>query len=128
MRNYQPSKNNNYKLAHSLFMHMVYLVKDYPRMKSEINDVINSVPNALEQSSNNHFSDPTGNKVVKIEKMSTECKAVELALDDLPIEYRKSVFDKVCHNSPYPIDADRTTYGRWKCRFLWNIAKNLLYI
>ena len=117
MRNYQPKKNNNYKLDDSLFIRMKYLVKDYPRMKLTAENI-----------TDRHLLELSSDNTMKFKKISEECNAIDRALEDLPLEYQKPVFKNVCYDVPYPIDADRTTYGRWKCRFLWNIAKNLYYI
>ena len=99
MRNYQPKKNNQYQLAPFLFRRMIYLVKDYTRMKELASD-------AAEK----------------------ECRAVEEALLQLPEEYRTIIFNKVCHDKAYPIYTDPSTYSRWKCRFLYFIAEKLNYI
>ncbi len=35
MRNYIPSRNNMYKLPHNTYMQMLYLLRDYERIKKE---------------------------------------------------------------------------------------------
>ena len=94
MRNYQPQKNNPYKLPHNLYMRMLYLIRDYDRMKT---------------SSGSH----------------TELDAVDHALHSIPKEYRLGVWNNVCYRTPYPADAGEATYKRWRCRFIYNLAKEL---
>lgn len=36
MRNFIPKRNNLYKLPHNLYMQMLYLLRDYPRIKKEL--------------------------------------------------------------------------------------------
>ena len=128
MRNYQPKKNNEYKLDKVLFRRMIFLVKDYERMQTTINDIadVSSVQGSIAHS--NLHSDITLYKVIKIERMREECRAVKWALEQIPIEYQQVIFNKVCHDSAYPLYADASTFSRWKCRFLYNIAKKLMYI
>ena len=128
MRHYQPKKNNEYKLPHDLYMRMLYLVRDYERMKSEAKEIANSIPMPSEQPSKNSFSDPTGNKAIRLATINRDCDAVEQALEQIPEEYRKGVIGHMLYKSPYPIDAGEATYKRWRCRFIYYVAKNLSYI
>lgn len=113
MRYYQPTKNNRYRLDSVLFRRMIYLVKDYERMK-----------NLIELQNCDRFSDRhlAGNRIYQ------ECKAIEWALEQIPEEYRKAVLEKVRNDSAYPLHADPSTYSRWKCRFLFYLAKKLMYV
>lgn len=128
MRNYQPKKDNGYKLDKVLFKRMTFLVKDYGRMKIVISDTVNCSPVPQIPSPENQYSNPTLNKVIQMERISEECKAVEWALEQLPEEYQTIIFNKVCHDSAYPLHADYSTFSRWKCRFLYLIAEKLKYI
>jgi len=61
----------------------------------------------------------SGNTAGRSEKINytelvKEIKVIEEALLDLPEEYRSGVWNNILFGSPYPIDADRTTYGRYK--------------
>lgn len=93
MRNYQRQKNNPYKLPHNLYMRMLYLVRDYDRIREQGRE--------------------------------REREAVDGALHAIPAEYRKGVWDNVIRQAPYPSDAGEATYKRWRCRFIYNVAKNL---
>jgi len=127
MRNYQPKKNNEYKLDHVLFVRMISLVKDYGRMKAQINDILNGSSASGVPMPDGQYADPTLHKVIKIQRISEECKAVEWALEQIPAEYRTVIFNKICYDRAYPIFADPATYSRWKCRFLYFTAKKLMY-
>ena len=107
---------------------MIYLVKDYGRMKVLINDLADGLPNSRAVVSVNQHADPTLIKVIKIERLSEECRAVEWALEQIPAEYQKVIFNKICRDAAYPLCADPSTYSRWKCRFIYHIAEKLMYI
>ena len=128
MRNYQPKKNNPYHLDHNLFIRMIYIVRDYKRMKDVIEELSGDLPVGGENIPGSEHGDPTLSKVIRIERMYEECRAIENALEKIPEEYRKVVFDKICFDKAYPLYADPSTYSRHKCRFLYHIAKNLMYI
>lgn len=124
MRNYQRQKNNPYKLPHNLYMRMLYLVRDYERIKSQRADILHSSP-AHDGQPHTGLGNPTEIKGIKLAMLDNECSAVEKALKDIPEEYRKGIMDNICFGSPYPITADCETYGRWRRRLLYYTAKNL---
>ena len=128
MRNYQPKKNNNYKLDKNLFSRMVYLVKDYNRMKTRINELSSDLSRAEGMGATGQHSDPTLCKAMKIERMSGECNAVDWALTQIPEEFRTIIFNKILFDRAYPLHADLSTFSRWKCRFLYCLAEKLDYI
>ena len=131
-RNYQPTKNNPYWLPHNVYMRVLYIVRDYPRMKSVQNDVIllNSFslsPTEYTGAKNEH-GDPTANKGVKIAMMSKETDAVDSALQKIPREYRNAIWANILHDKPYKIPAHKDTFRRWRSRFCYFIAERLHYI
>lgn len=128
MRHYQPKKNNTYQLPHDLYMRMLYLVRDYDRMKKEASEIASSYPILSGQPSKNSISDPTGEKAVRLAAINRDCDAVDRALKQIPEEYRKGVIGHMLYKTPYPIDAGEATYKRWRCRFIYYVAKNLSYI
>ena len=124
MRNYQRQKNNPYKLPHNLYMRMLYLVRDYERIRSEREDILaaSPVPDGIPHSGTGN---PTESKGIKLAELADNCKAVEAAIAIVPPEYRKGVWDNICYRSPYPVDAGEATYKRWRCRFIYEVAKFL---
>ena len=124
MRNYQQKKNNPYKLPHNLYMRMLYLVRDYERIRSEREDILNASP-APDGTPHSGTGNPTEQKAIKLAGLGDNCSAIEQALRVVPPEYRKGVYDNICYRSPYPTDAGEATYKRWRCRFIYEVAKNL---
>lgn len=124
MRDYQRQKNNPYKLPHNLYMRMLYLVRDYERIRSEREDIINGSPPA-DGVPHSGVGNPTEHKAIKLAMLDRECEAVAKALKSIPEEYRKAIVNNICYGSPYPIFADPETYGRWRRRLIFFTAKNL---
>ena len=65
MRNYQQKKNNPYKLPHNLYMRMLYLVRDYERIRSEREDILNASP-APDGTPHSGTGNPTEQKAIKL--------------------------------------------------------------
>lgn len=123
-RNYQRQKNNPYKLPHNLYMRMLYLVRDYERIRSEREDILNSSP-PPDGTAHSGTGNPTEQKAIKLIELGSSCDAVESAIAIIPLEYRKGVWNNICYQSPYPADAGEATYKRWRCRFIYEVAKFL---
>ncbi|MCR5109831.1 MAG: hypothetical protein K6B38_02845 [Ruminococcus sp.] len=124
MRNYQRQKNNPYKLPHHLYMRMLYLVRDYERIRSEREDILNASPPA-DGIPHTGMGNPTEQKAIRLCELGNKCAAIEKAYESIPPEYRKAIWNNICYQSPYPIIAGEATYKRWRCRFIYEVAKNL---
>ena len=130
MRNYQRKKNNPYILPHNLYVRTVYIIKDYNRLKSEVEDVIDEspVPSDGQPTARFNKSSVTERKGIRIAEMATEVRAIDKALSAIPEYYRKPVFDNVLYGCKYPLGADVRTYQTYKQRFIYYVAKNLDFV
>lgn len=117
MRNYQRQKNNPYKLPESLYRRMIDLVRDYERIKRQRDDIVNNTPEHLME-----------NKTIKLAILNRDCEAVEKALDKIPKEYHKGIWNNILYHAKYPYTASERTYGYQKSRFIYLIAENLNHI
>ena len=61
-------------------------------------------------------------KVERREPLLQKTTAIEKALSRIPEEYQARVWNNIQERRAYPMDADRTTYGRWKSRFIRYVA------
>jgi len=50
---------------------------------------------------------------------------IEIALTEIPAEYRKGVFRNIAYYKPFPDDAHPKTYSKYRAEFIKNIAKML---
>ena len=51
--------------------------------------------------------------------------AVDYGLSQIPEVYRKGVWDNIVKHKAYPSYADRSTYGRYKSKFVYCVAEKL---
>ena len=123
-RDYQAKKNNPYRMPRSLYRRVLALIRDYDRMRVEVEELILASPNP-EGIKGGGPGDPTARAAERIERMQSDVRAIEQALKKIPPEYRKGVFNSVRYYRAFPVDADRTTYARHKQKFVYFVAKNL---
>lgn len=100
MREYQGKRNNPYILPHNLYMRMVYMIRDYERMKNIAGKLKNC-------------------------QIETEIEAVETALEKIPEFYRLPIYQNVVDGERYPVGADERTFRRYKQKFIYYVAKEL---
>ena len=123
-RDYQAQKNNPYRMPRSLYRRVLALIRDYDRMRVEVEELILASPNP-EGIKGGGPGDPTARAAERIARMQSDVRAIEQALKKIPPEYRKGVFNSVRYYRAFPVDADRTTYARHKQKFVYFVAENL---
>lgn len=125
---YQRQKNNRYILPTAVWNKTIWQIRDYYRLKEARDDIIyqRGADDGMPHGSGT--GDPTFQKAEKLARVQDVVKVIEDALEQIPQEYRKGVWDNVQFRSPYPDDADRTTYSRMKARFVYTVARKLDYI
>lgn len=120
---------NKYQLPGTVRMRVIWLVRDYDRMKAEYYSLLdngNGPPDGQPRGSTT--GNPTERIGAKRAELSRNLEAIEQALNIIPTEYRRGVWNNVVYRSRYPMDAGEATYRRWKKKFLYNIAKNMNFI
>lgn len=127
MRNYQRKRQNPYLLPHNVYMQVLYLIRDYDRMQQVRADILNgSAPH--DGTPHTAHGNPTESKAIKLASLDHRCEQINAAIASVPREYRKAVWENICRRAPYPSDAGEATYKRWRCRFVWQVAKNMDFI
>jgi len=138
-REHQKAKNNPYLLPHNLYMRVLYIIRDYDRMKDEYQVILEASPAPRIESGfdrNGKFSaefmpkscdtaKPTEDKALRLAVISGEMHAIEQALLEIPRMYRRGVVENITEGAWYPKDASPRTYRRWKQRYAYNVAKKL---
>ena len=128
MRDYQKNKNNPWRLPKYLYKQTLNLIRDYHRLKEEYDDILQSSPQDSNNGKSNMPGDPTGSKVIRLEKINERISAIEKAKAEIPGEYIQGVWNSIVHEAAYPTDADRTTYWRYKAKFIYQVADNMHWI
>jgi len=141
-REHQREKNNPYLLPHNLYMRVLYIIRDYARVKEEYHAILQSSPAPRITSGydargryvsemmpgSGGVSDPTMEKAMRLAVISSELHAVEQALLMVKAEYRDGVMANITEGAHFPKGAGVSTYRRWKQRYAYYVAKKLKFI
>lgn len=129
MRDYQRKRNNPYVLPWNLYREMLYAIRDYDRLVEEYNNRLEEGMSPESDSPSggktNRTGDPTGMKVVKLSEISRRILAIDKARMVIPEEYMNGIWNNIIKGTAYPRNADPRTYGTWKGRFVYEVARNL---
>ena len=126
MKEYNPQKPREYHLEQYLYLRVLHTVRDYPRMIEKVNEVLYGGGNNDGMPNSNDVSKPTEKKAIAIAETQDTLNAIDKALKQIPIEYRHYIFENVVYGTAYPLDyADKSTWSRWRVRFLYFVAENL---
>lgn len=125
-RDYQRKINNRYKLPRAIYHQTLWIIRDYERIKRQLENILNCSNSNSDINSyiqTNHVGNPVLNEVIKRDKYFNYVKIIEESLNVIPTEYQKGVWDNVTKYKAYPLDADRSTYGRYKSKFIHEVAE-----
>ena len=123
-------KRDKYILPAAVYHQTLWQIRDYNRLKDLYDSVAEERPapsDGMPHGSGSK-SDPTFQKAVKLQEIGRIIKAIEDSRDQIPEEYRRGVWMSVMYRYPFPLDAGRATYGRWKSRFVYGVAVALHFI
>ncbi len=122
MRDYQP-RRNPYYLEHTLYRRVLALVRDYPRMVKLREAIIYESP--CGSGGKGGPGRPTESKALRMAVLDDDIRAVERAAERIPREYRQGVLDNLLLGRRMDdLPGARSTWSRWRGRFLWYVAKN----
>jgi hypothetical protein len=129
MRDYQRTKGK-YILPREVYHQTIWIIRDYYRLKEEAEAILHESPGPSDGQPHgmNGISDPNAAKAIQRERLVAKTDAIDKALACLPAEYRAGVWQNILYYMPMPMDAGRATYGRWKARFVWEVANSLKLI
>lgn len=123
-------KKDKYILPTAVYHQTLWQIRDYYRLKDLYDSVAEERPGPSDGMPRGRggTSDPTFQKAVKLQEIGKIIRAIEGSRDQVPEEYRKGVWRSVMFREPFPLDAGRATYGRWKSRFVYGVAVALHFI
>lgn len=120
-------KKTKYSLPTAVYHQTLWQIRDYYRLKELRDEILGSSagpPDGMPGGSG-HTGDPTQAKAIRLAEASRIVGIIDDELARVPAEYRDGVWRSIQSNAPYPIDAARVTYSRWKSRFVCAVAKRL---
>lgn len=128
-RDYQPYKNNIYYLARPLYKMTLAFIRDHDRKVSEYNRLLEESPpppDGMPRGSTT--GNPTQRDGIKRADLRIAIDAVKDALESIPEEYRKGVWENIVDYKRYPDDAAPRTYAYHKQRFIYRVAHNMFWV
>lgn len=60
-----------------------------------------------------------------VENAMFKVNCIKLAMEDIPVEYRKGIMSNIIRHEKFSDDADRKTWEVWRDRFIHNLAVKL---
>ena len=125
MRDYQRT-TGKYILPRTLYHQTLWQIRDYYRLKSAAESILDASPAPPDgQPRGTDISNEVETKAQKRESYLDIIKVIDNNKESIPEEYRKGVWESIQFDSPYPLDAARSTYGMYKSRFVYGVARDL---
>ena len=131
MRDYQRQKNNKYQLPNAVYHKTLWTIRDYYRVKDTLNavaDTSTGISYERDKVQTSGGADTVFNAAIKYGEAKHIIECVDIAKEKMPDEYRQGVWNNILYNIAFPKDADRTTYGRVKSKFIFDVAEIIGYI
>ena len=127
MRDYQ-RKKTKYILPKAVYYTVLWKIRDYYRRKEMANDLIEEKKEVAGSGCSTQINDKVAKTAIRREALLKEVRIIEEALKEIPEEYRIAIWNNIQFRQPYPLNADRSTYGRYKSKFIFLTAQkfNLL--
>ena len=128
MKDYHPKKGK-YILPTSVYHQTIWIIRDYDRIVSELSDMMLASPAPPDgQPKGSSISDEVFAKTKRRDEYTAKKLAIEHGLEKVPEEYRRGVWDNIQMRKAFPHDAGRSTYSKWKSRFIYEVAVKMNFI
>ena len=126
MRDYQ-RRTGKYILPTPIYHQVIWIIRDFYRMSEEAEAILHESPGPSDGMPRGQggTSDPNAAKAIKREELLRKVDIVDKSLKTIPPEYRQGVWQNILYHSPFPMDAARSAYGKYKSRFVWEVAHRL---
>lgn len=122
MRDYCITKGK-YSIPRTVWSRCIWLIRDRERLQREADELLGTRANSLDHIWSGGPSDPVAAAAEKRERFLKEIRTIDKAMEGIPEEYRKGILDSIIKRDPYPLDANRGTYSRWKARYVHDLAE-----
>ena len=135
MREWQQTKFKDLVMPDTVYYQTIWMVRDLYRMEeqleileNEINDgAIHMTSVVSDIKADYDQVNPTEDKVIQKAALERRVKAVNDALNVVPLAYRQFILDNIILQKSYNCFPNKF-WRIWKQRFLYNVAKNLLLV
>lgn len=114
-----------YKLTHEEYIATKRIVANYASLIDEYNSTLHASATNDGQPHGSGISDITGQKAIKLAEMSKKIVAVNRAIEKLPYEYQRPIFEHIAYKKPYELWVSKSTIRRWQYRFIYYVFKGV---
>ena len=132
MREWQQTRFKDLVMPDAVFYQSIWAVRDLYRMEEELEILKQEISNG-DMHTTSVVSDikdgyelrnPTEDKVLRKVALERRVKAINDAIDSVPLAYRQFILDNIILQKAYKCFPNKF-WRIWKQRFLYNVAKNL---
>lgn len=116
-------------MPEDLYRRTLSLIQGYERMRKDYDNAIWDSPEPPDgQPRGSNSGDPTSREALKRAELSRSLHAIEQARYLLPEEYRDGIWEHIVYGKSYPGSADRSTWWRYKRKFIREVAVNMYWL
>lgn len=124
LKEYQRKKHTKYILPRTVYHQTLWRIRDYYRLKEIAESMILSRTEEFGVNvQGGSVGDAVASAAIKRERFIDDINKIDCELGKIPKEYRRGVWNNIQFGNPYPLDADRATYGRYKSKFIYRVAE-----
>lgn len=133
MTGYNSIKENRIAVPKAVYMQTIWAVRDYDRMREELESISasdylplrksNGIPHAVREGGRS--SDSTASIAIKTAQLSRRIKAIDLSFDRIPPRYKEGIREHLIHGYKYPEDFNIKTWHKWQKIYIYYAAVSL---
>ena len=119
-------KPKTVKLSHDEYMVSLWFIRGYNRRKEEEQAILEeSAAPSDGMPRGTDISDPVEDKAMKRMRLREQNEIVERAIQRVPKEYRRAVWENVLYGKPYPNYTHKSTYSGYRVKFIVSVFNEL---
>lgn len=111
-----------WELPYETRKRVYWLVRDYPRIKQEYEDLLTDTPAHDGQPGSSSPGDPTQRVAIRRARLAEDVQAVEKALQYIPEEDAREIMRHLAKRKEYTVPAHRNTWQNRMKPFLYMVA------
>jgi hypothetical protein len=115
-------------LPPNLYRQILYLIKDYDRIRNLWSEEPYAVPNTDGQPQETDIGDHNFSRTHQRLRLEEDIKAIEQSLLEIPKEYQDGVSNHLKYGVLFPDCGDRKTWYKYQSMYIYQIAKQLCKI
>lgn len=119
-----------YSLEKEVYFETIWYIRQYPSLLREYEEVMSGSWGKMKMDGMPHGTSKTDMVAATAERLANiagKISPIQKAINRIPEEYQKGILMNIIDRKPYPIEADLSTWKRWKRRFVYYVAMERRY-